>query len=333
MVGATSFFSVDSGRAGDEEPNQSFSFSDIAILYRIKTQLSALEDALLRSGIPYIASGEIPFYEKPEVKEILSYLKIIQNPHSDIDLFGIVNLPPRVIGEQTITLLENYQRTNKLSLWQAMEKSSFIALLSETQKRPVAQFVKQVLKFHEKTGDKDVAEIIDKILNDFGLRSYFKNDKQRLYYWEQLSEQAKKFKGNLTEFLETIALRKETDIYDPTVEKVTLMTLHAAKGLEFPVVFIAGCEEDLIPFRRQGEKIENLDEERRLFYVGMTRAKKQLILLNAKSRFLYGKRNTTRPSRFLNDIELVLKEHRQAEIKEKQKSKIKAGDNAQLKLF
>ena len=333
MVGATSFFSVDSGRAGEEEMEYCSGFSDIAVLYRVKAQLTALEEAFLRSGIPYVTFGEIPFYEKPEVKEIISYLKIIQNPHSDIDLTRIVNVPPRGIGEQTLSILAKYQRANELSLWKAMEKCHHIALLSETQKRPVYQFVKNIIKIREKLNESTLSDLIDNILNDFGLKSYFKNNKQHLYYWDQLLEQAKKFEGNLTDYLGRIALQKETDIYDPRIEKVTLMTLHAAKGLEFCVVFIAGCEEDLIPYRRKAESIENLDEERRLFYVGMTRAKKRLILLHSKSRFLFGERKSNKPSRFLNDIEQALKENRRAQIKDKQKSKLASKDNSQLQLF
>ena len=309
------------------------SFSDIVVLYRVKAQLGALEEAFLRSGIPYVTFGEIPFYEKPQVKEIISYLKMIQNPHSDIDLTRIVNVPPRSIGEQTLNILVKYQQVNELSLWKAMEKCHHIALLSETQKRPVYQFVKNVIKLREKLNESTIPDLIDNILNNFGLKSYFKNDKQRLYYWNQLLEQAKKFEGNLTDYLERISLQKETDVYDPSIEKVALMTLHAAKGLEFSVVFIAGCEENLIPYRRQNESIENLDEERRLFYVGMTRAKKRLILLHCKSRFLFGERKSNKPSRFLNDIEQALKENQQAQIKNKQKGKPASKDNSQLKLF
>ena len=333
MVGATSFFSVDSGRAGEEELEYCSGFSDIAVLYRVNAQLFALEEAFIRSGIPYVTYGEVPFFEKPEIKEILSYLRIIQNPHSNIDLARILHVPPRGIGKQTLSILENYQQTNDLSLWDALEKSQNIALLSETQKQPIYQFLKNIEKIQEDSTELSIFDIIDKVLTNFGLKSYFKNDKQRLYDWNQLLDKAKEFDGNLTAFLEKIALQRETDIYDPKVEKVTLMTLHAAKGLEFPAVFIAGCEENLIPYSRPKEKIENLEEERRLFYVGMTRAKKRLLLLYSKSRFLFGERKSNPPSRFLNDIEQALKENRKAQIKDKQKNKAVLKNNSQLKLF
>ena len=137
----------------------------------------------------------------------------------------------------------------------------------------------------------------------------------------------------MSDFLEQIALQKETDVYDPGAEKVSLLTLHAAKGLEFSVVFIAGCEEGLIPYRHGKQSIENVDEERRLFYVGMTRAKQRLILLYAKSRFVFGERKSNRPSRFLNDIEQTLKDLQQAQIKEKKKEKEVEKDETQLNLF
>ncbi len=333
MMGATSFFSVDSGRAGEEEAESCSSFSDIAILYRLGAQVSALEEALIRSGIPYQTMGELPFFEIPEVNEIISFLKVIQNPHSDLDLLKIFNIPPRGIGDQTLKILINYQNTNRLSLWKAMQKSHQIALLSETQKQPINYLVDNIKNMQLIQTDLSLHDLIEKILKEFGLTSYYKKDKKRQYYWTRLLEHCSNFNSNVSEFLEQIALQKETDVYDPGTEKVSLMTLHAAKGLEFPVVFISGCEEGLIPYRKGDQSIENIEEERRLFYVGMTRAKQRLILLHAKSRFLFGERKSNLPSRFLSDIEEALKEYRKAQIKEKQKEKDLKKENGQLNLF
>ena len=333
MIGATSFFSVDSGRAGKDASEFYFGFADIAVLYRVNAQVAALEEAFIRSGIPYQTLGELPFFEIPEVKEIISFLKVIHNPHSDIDLNRNLNNPPRGIGEQTLKIVMNYQRLNELSLWNALQRIHQIALLSETQKHPIVQFVLKVKSCQEFGQKSSLAETIEFILTQFGLSSYFKNDKRRQHYWQKLKEQTLEFSGKIGEFLEQITLQKETDIFDPKAEKVSLMTLHAAKGLEFPVVFIAGCEEGLIPYRRGEGSPDNLEEERRLFYVGMTRAKQRLSLLHTKSRFLFGERNSNRPSRFLNDIEAALKEHRSAQLKEKQKEQEPARDNFQLPLF
>ncbi len=333
MIGATSFFSVDSGRAGEDELETCSSFSDIAVLYRLGAQVSALEEAFIRSGIPYQTLGEIPFYEITEVKEVIFFMKVIQNPHSDLDLLWIINIPPTGIGEQTLKIVINYQKTNELSLWQAMQKIRQIALLSETQKQPIDQLVIKIKNTQNYAKESTIPDIIDYVLNQFGLSSYYKNDKKRQHYWKKLTEINSEFKGSLSDFLEQIALQKETDVHDLKAEKVSLLTLHAAKGLEFPVVFIAGCEEGLIPHRHVRQSIENVEEERRLFYVGMTRAKQRLILLHAKSRFLFGERKSNRPSRFLSDIEQALKEQRLAIIKEKKKEVVIGKDESQLNLF
>lgn len=332
MVGATSFFSVDSGRAGEEEAEIGSGFSDIAVLFRVQAQLAPLEEAFLRSGIPYQTFGEVPFFEIPEVKEIIRLLKIIHNPHSDVNLIKVFNDPPRGIGEQILSLLKKYQQSNEISLWRAMERCNQIARLSETQKQPVQQFINHVKSVQQESANLPVKQIIEKLLDKFGFNSHFKNDNKRQHYWHQLINAAEDFDGTLADFLARVVLKNETDHYDPRIEKVALMTLHAAKGLEFSVVFIVGCEENLIPFHRR-DKPFDLEEERRLFYVGMTRAKRRLVLMHAKSRFLFGERTSNRPSRFLNDIEQALKENRRAQIKEKAKGKDEKTEESQLELF
>ncbi len=333
MMGATSFFSVDSGRAGEAELETCSSFGDIAVLYRLSAQLPALEPAFIRSGIPYQTMGEVPFYEIPEVKEIITILKVIYNPNAEPELMRVLQMPPRSLSEQTLKLLINYKLSNEFSLWQAMQKSRQIAWLSPTQKQPIELWVDTIQASQRFAQTEKLQTTIQHVIEAFGLASYFKNDRKRQHYWKQLLERTVDFDGSLGDFLERIALQKETDIYAPTAEKVTLMTLHAAKGLEFPVVFIAGCEEGLLPYRRAGSPIEPIEEERRLFYVGMTRAKQRLILLHAKSRFLFGERTTNRPSRFLNEIDAALKAKQQAELKEKKVSKEGISEQAQLSLF
>ncbi|MDZ7398752.1 MAG: UvrD-helicase domain-containing protein [candidate division KSB1 bacterium] len=333
MMGATSFFSVDSGRAGEAELESCSSFSDIAVFYRVTAQLSALEEAFIRSGIPYQSFGEVPFYETPEVSEIITVLKAIHNPHADPELMRLIQMPPRSLSESTLKLLINYQKSNEFSLWHAMQKSHQIAWLSPTQKQPIELWVEMIQTAQRISQTEKLPAIIQYIIEAFGLAKYFKNDRKRQHFWKQLIERTANFNGSLGEFLELIALQKETDIYVPNAEKVTLMTLHAAKGLEFPVVFIAGCEEGLLPYHRAGSSIENIEEERRLFYVGMTRAKKRLILLHAKSRFLFGERTTHRPSRFLNEIDAALKYKQRAELKAKKVSKENIAEQAQLRLF
>ncbi|MDZ7317913.1 MAG: UvrD-helicase domain-containing protein [candidate division KSB1 bacterium] len=333
MMGATSFFSVDSGRAGDEESQSCAGFSEIAVLYRLGAQVAALEEAFLRAGIPYQTLGEQPFYEIPEVKEIISFLKVFQHPRADWDLQRVIHIAPTGIGEPTLRSLVSYQRSNALSLWEAMQRCRQIAPLSEVQKQPIERWVSRMKEVMALVPHAPVGDIIERILTQFGLLSYYKNDRRRQYYWQLLLQNANAAPMNLTEFLDQIALQKETDVHNPRAEKVTLLTLHAAKGLEFPIVFIAGCEEGLIPYRHPQAPANDIEEERRLFYVGMTRAKQRLILLHTKSRFLFGERKNNRPSRFLFDIEEALKQQRQAQLKERSRENELPAMDSQLKLF
>ncbi|MBD3287163.1 AAA family ATPase, partial [candidate division KSB1 bacterium] len=333
MVGATSFFSVDSGRAGDEESEAGVSFGDIAVLYRLHAQLPALEEAFIRSGIPYQTIGEIPFWQKKEVREIVHYLSAIQNPNSDIDLSRIILLPPCNINKHTLRVISGYKDTNELTLWQALEKAGYISSLSEIHKQPLNIFVKKIHDLRESSARLSVAELIDEILKQSGIKSYYKSDRQRAHYWKQVREFAANWNITLNEFLERIKLQHENDIYDPKAERVALMSLHASKGLEFPVVFIAGCEDGVLPYRPPQGKVDNLGEERRLFYVGMTRAKLKLILTYSASRFLFGERRSNISSRFVSDIEQTLKESRSALLKQKKKSPIPNDLDSQMTLF
>ncbi|MBN2009800.1 UvrD-helicase domain-containing protein [candidate division KSB1 bacterium] len=332
LVGGFSFFSVDSARAGYEDTSYCSGFSDIAVLYRTNAQLFALEEAFIRSGMPYQTAGETPFWEHPEVREVLSYIRVLLNPASDIDLMRILNVPPRGIGDQTFRIIMNYKHTNQLSLWKALKQSHYISSLSETQKTPIRLFVDRIVRLQQSITELKPVELIERVLIDSGMKAYYKNDSKRAYYWQELHDQAVGHSGDVRNFLERIALRHESDSYDPRAEKVMLMTLHASKGLEFPVVFITGCEDGLIPFRQDG-KLFDLEEERRLFYVGLSRAKHKLILTRANNRFLFGKRTSNNPSPFLADIEIALKEFRRSEIKRRRKDADTKQNDGQMSLF
>jgi len=329
IVGATSFFSVDSGRAGHDDLPEAISFGDIAILYRLHAQLPPLEEALIRSGIPYQTLGETPFWEQPEVRELVSYLRVLQNPHTDLDLYRILMSQPRGFHEQTLQVLLNYKKINQLSLWQALEKSQRISSLSEIQKQPLNYFMEMIKSLQQQVSQLPLVELIDEVIARSGMKSFFKNDNKHAYYWKAIREQAEKCNIELASFLEKVMLQKETDLHDPNAEKVTVMSLHASKGLEFPVVFISGCEEGLLPYRRQ---TDNVEEERRLFYVGMTRAKFKLMLTYTSSRFLFGERKSNYPSRFISDIEAALKESRRAQLKKPKETKDNP-DDSQMSLF
>ena len=332
LVGATSFFSVDSDRAGYEDTSYCRGFADIAVLFRTSAQLLALEEAFIRSGIPFQTAGEIPFTELPEVREVLSYIRLLINPHSDIDLLRILNVPPRGIGDQTLRVLQTYRKTNQLSLWDAIKRAHYISSLSVTQRRPVQRFVEKIEQLQQDVQSLPLSKWLAPILVESGIKAYYKDDSKRQYYWDELHERMNHRYESARDFLEHISLQHETDAYDPHAEKVTLMTLHASKGLEFPVVFITGCEDGLLPFRMPDRQFD-INEERRLFYVGMSRAQHKLILTRANSRFLFGKRHTNPPSPFLADIEVALKNFRKTSPVRKRRTDDRSPANNQLSLF
>jgi DNA helicase-2/ATP-dependent DNA helicase PcrA len=282
MVGGTSYFSWDSGRVDEGDEATGRSFSDFAVLYRISAQSRLLIEAFQRSGIPFQSAGKTPFFEMPEIQEILSFLWLIYNPES---------------GYHREKLAARFKQTNLFL---------------------------QELTISGSTAS--VSKLIERV-NDFVQAKGSDDNKERLM--KQLIEKAALFENRLGEFLQTTILQKETDEFEPRADRVALMTLHSSKGLEFPVVFIVGCEENLIPYRRAGELVD-LEEERRLFYVGMTRAQEKLVLISAKKRFLFGKTVQNGTSRFVNDIGSTLKEIKRMEYKKSPKEK---KESSQLKLF
>jgi len=268
MVGGTSYFSLDSGRvAGTDGAIRSF--ADFAVLYRLGAQSRLLMEAFDRSGIPYQVVGQTPLVEYKEIRELLAYLVLVQNP--DAPFYQKVLFQPDISKKQ-----------------QASIRQFLPTLQAAGATATMTQLIEHVQQFRMNT----LAQKFD--------------DKQteRIH---KLTLRAAPFANHLANFLEAILLQNETDDYDPRADRVTLMTLHAAKGLEFPVVFMVGCEESLLPYTMPS-KITDVEEERRLFYVGMTRAQRKLVLAHAKTRFLFGQWMQNETSRFVNDIENTLKE-------------------------
>ena len=280
MVGGTSYFSLDSGRVTTEEEKDSRPFSDFAVLYRLGALSKPLEEAFERSGIPYQTVGGKALREYKEIQQILTYLRLIHDVDSR---FHQEVLEASDMGRSASPGdIERF-------LHELREKAGIDRVSSLTEH--VSRFINP-----EDTGD------------GAGKRT------ERV---ERLLRKANGYENRLGEFLEAMALQKEGDEYDPRADRVTLMTLHASKGLEFPVVFIVGCEEKLVPYQK-GEEEPDIEEERRLMYVGMTRAQERLILTHADKRFLYGRTMQNSPSRFLNNIEDALKELEKAEPTKKQ---------------
>ncbi len=323
MVGGTSYFSLDSGRVVEHEPAVSVkSFADFAVLYRLHSQSRLLEEAFSRSGIPFQIIGETPFYAREEIKSAITLLKFFHNPQSDLHLEELLFDKNLGIGETTAQQIIESAREKQVSLWSALTNASL-------QKNAAAKFVEKIKAGRERLPGKTVAKIIETVVANFFDKENM-NEKKREGF-ERLILQARPFGDRVDEFLQMAALSAANDEYDPRSDRVALMTLHAAKGLEFPVVFIVGCEENLFPYLKTAAPAE-LEEERRLLYVGMTRAKEKLILVHAGSRFLFGEKMQNAPSRFLNDIENRLKEF--AETRLAPKTALAAPEpNPQLSLF
>lgn len=289
MVGGTSYFSLDSGRATGTETGVR-DFGDFAVLYRTSAQSRLLEEAFHRSGIPYQIVGQTPLVEYKEIRLILAYLWLTINPTS------------------TFYQEQVYANARRKDLTRI---GYFLPRLRELLgKQPVHSLITTVITF---------------LADDLEL-AFSETQQQRI---AQLSRRASGFDQRLAAFLEAMLLQNEIDQYHPQADRVTLMTLHAAKGLEFPVVFLVGCEETLLPYQLAG-RASDLEEERRLFYVGMTRAQQKLILLHARRRVIFGQRMQNPTSRFLHDIAATLKELKVLADRKPAKAEPEA---AQLQLF
>ncbi len=275
------------------EPN------DIAVLYRTNAQSRVVEEVFLSKGIPYKVYGSYYFYSRKEIKDLISYLKVINNPHDDISIRRIINVPKRGIGESSIIELEN----------RAKEKSTSIYDSLETKKE--LEFKQIIDKLIQKSANLSLTELIDTVLEDSSIKSELITSKsiedetrlENLMEFKSITSSYEERTGsvNLNDFLDEISLIADMSNHTEDGNVVTLMTLHSAKGLEFKVVFLIGMEEGIFPHNMSLME-DNIEEERRLCYVGITRAKERLYITNAKRRMIYGKDNMNMPSRFINEI-------------------------------
>ena len=295
---------------------------DCAIMYRVNAQSRGLEEACLRRGIKYRLVGGTRFYSRREVKDLLSYLRVIHNPNDDVSLARIINVPPRGIGAKSMQNLVTWARAQKLSLGAALQRVAAAksgksdeptAPLPLTGKAAtsVAAFADTLDELVRQSERLQIVDLINLTLEDSGLRRYIQNSEDRPdERWENILElrgtarefNAEEPRDGLGSLLERLALVADVDGYEESEDSVTLITLHQAKGLEFPVVFIVGLEEGLLPHSRSLESEDELEEERRLLYVGLTRAERRLYLLRAFRRGFMGSTGPTRVSRFLQEI-------------------------------
>lgn len=310
-------FSLTSGEKGEK-----YSFSDIAVLYRMNAQSNAIEQVFVRSGIPYRVIGGLRFYDRLEIKDALAYLAVINNPSDEIRLRRIINTPKRGIGDATVTKAAEIAAQLGMSLYEVCEKSDEFASLVKSSKK-LMQFTSMLNSIRESADVLDIVEIFNEVMEKSGYKDSLLLDtekgEERLQNLSELEKNLQNFvneygvDATLNDFLEEIALMTDIDNYNSETEAVVLMTLHSAKGLEFPIVFIPGMEENLFPSARSIMSDADIEEERRLAYVGITRAKRILNISHAASRMMFGMTNRNRESRFLSEIpeKLIEKSGRQ----------------------
>ncbi|HVE80903.1 MAG TPA: UvrD-helicase domain-containing protein [Candidatus Dormibacteraeota bacterium] len=281
--------------------------TDFAVLYRTNAQSRTLEDAFLRHNLPYKIVGGLRFYERKEIKDALAYLRFIYQPEDVISFNRIINVPSRGLGARSLEVLQNYRRKHNLSLIDCLSQIDEIIGLTPKARSSLGQFASLVNYLRLQSAELSVAKLLEETLDRSGYLRYLDDgsvlSEDRIENVKELIGVAEAY-GNqgLDVFLEEIALVSDIDSYSTESNAVTLMTLHAAKGLEFPVVFMAGMEEGVFPHTRSHFEATQMEEERRLCYVGMTRAREELYLLHADARLLYGSYMHNPPSRFLADI-------------------------------
>ena len=280
--------------------SEGYKNEDIAILYRTNAQSRAIEDVFLAKGIPYKVFGSYYFYNRKEIKDLISYLRLIYNPHDEISLRRVINTPKRGIGESAIAAIEERAKQQNISMFDALET------------RKELEFKEIIEDLIKRSESLSLTELIDEVLERSGMKKELESSKAledeiRLENLMEVKSITASFEertgsANLGDFLEEVSLIADISNHTEDGDVVTLMTLHSAKGLEFPVVFLVGMEEGLFPHNMSLME-NNLEEERRLCYVGITRAKERLYLTNAKRRMLYGKENMNIPSRFISEID------------------------------
>jgi DNA helicase II / ATP-dependent DNA helicase PcrA len=289
------------------------SLNDIAIFYRINSQSRALEDALRREKIPYKIVGGVEFYRRKEVKDVIAYLRIISNQNDEESLLRIMNFPQRGIGNTSISKMIAFARKLNITLFATMLRVFEVIEVKERIQKNVKQFRLLLDKYIGLKDKLSIGELTAALVDELGILRIYKeeNTQESMARYDNIQELVSAVQdysktnhdATLDNFLAEVSLIAGVDQYDEKVNSVTMMTIHSAKGLEFPIVFITGCEEDIFPLNPKFDNDSKLEEERRLFYVAITRAKEKVFLSYARSRYRFGEVAYQSKSRFLDELD------------------------------
>ena len=295
------------------------SLKDFAILYRTNAQSRTFEDSFIKNNIPYRIIGGLKFYDRKEIKDIMAYLKLINNPVDDISLKRIINVPKRSIGDATVSKIQDFANGEEQCMYSTLLDIEYVPGLTARNVSTINKFISLVNGFMTKKDEISVSKLINEILDQTGYLESLKasgdiEDKSRIENLKELVSAAVDFEKSsedksLEAFLEKVTLVADVDNFDEDADTVVLMTVHSAKGLEFPVVYMVGMENGIFPGAASFENFEEMEESRRLCYVGITRAKEQLYMTSAEVRTVFGKTTSLEQSDFINEIYEELKEY------------------------
>lgn len=285
-------------------------YSEYAVLYRTNAQSRSIEDAFIRYGIPYRIVGGTRFYDRKEIKDIVAYLRLIYQPADRASFLRIVNVPTRGLGAKSVDVFMAWQAQTSMALIDALQASDLCVGVTPRARSALSGLGDALAKLREEMLARPLAEVIEKVIKRFDYLAYLDDgtaqaEDRQANVRELVSDAKERQDLDVAGYLEEISLISDLDTVDDRADAVTLMTLHAAKGLEFPVVFMIGMEETIFPHTRALYDASEMEEERRLCYVGMTRAREELYLISASSRLIFGNRQYNPPSRFLTDIEAL----------------------------
>ncbi|MCB0731109.1 MAG: ATP-binding domain-containing protein, partial [Ignavibacteriae bacterium] len=287
--------------------------NDIAILYRINSQSRALEEALRREKIPYKIIGGVEFYRRKEVKDVVGYLRILANQDDEESLLRIMNFPQRGIGNTSISKMIDFARKLDISLFTTMARVFEVIEVKERIQKNVKHFKLFLDKYIELKNELSLLELTSTLIDELGILKMYKeeNTQESLQRYNNIQEllagiaefSKEKPDATIDDFLADVSLITGLDQYSDNENSVTLMTIHASKGLEFPLVFITGCEEDIFPLNQKFDSNSKIEEERRLFYVAITRAQKKIFISYARSRYRFGEVAYQSKSRFIEELD------------------------------